>query len=139
MPTVPSGWWGTWMLTLMVLGSLGGCHRGNPNFAQVYGQVRLDGEPLAGALVEFEPENGSPSYGVTDPYGRYTLRFNHQQSGALIGRHTVRITTRRSSIDEQGKPVILPEKVPPQYNWRSTLQVEVRPGSNRHDFDLKSR
>ena len=123
--------------SLFVAGA--GCRKGNPNFAHVSGQVRLDGEPLPGALVEFEPEGGSPSYGLTDPYGRYTLRFNHEQVGALIGKHTVRITTRRSTTDENGRPVVLPEKIPPQYNSHSTLKVEVRPGSNRFDFDLKTR
>ncbi len=125
------------LFTLLVAG--GGCRKGNPNFAHVSGQVRLDGQPLSGALVEFEPEGGSPSYGLTDPYGRFTLRFNHEQAGALIGKHTVRITTRRSTTDDNGRPVVLPEKIPPQYNSRSTLKVEVRPGSNRFDFDLKSR
>ncbi|MCS7238090.1 MAG: carboxypeptidase-like regulatory domain-containing protein [Thermoguttaceae bacterium] len=125
-------------LALALLGPAG-CKRGDPNFATVYGEIRLDGQPLAGALVEFDPENGSPSYGITDPYGRYTLRFNHQQAGALIGRHTVRITTRRTTVDNNGRTIILPEKIPPQYNWRSTLSAEVRPGSNRYDFDLKTR
>lgn len=124
---------------LMGMTAVAGCNRGDPKFASVHGVIRLDGEPLAGAVVEFDPENGSPSYGITDPYGRYTLRFNHQQTGALIGRHTVRITTRRTTVDSDGRTVILPEKIPPQYNWRSSLTVEVRPGSNRYDFDLKTR
>lgn len=139
MPRRLAFWWGFCVVGMLVVLMVGGCRRGDPRFAHVYGQVRLDGEPLPGALVEFDPEKGSPSYGVTDAYGRYTLRFNHQQSGALIGRHTVRITTRRVTLDENGKQVLSAEKVPPEYNWRSTLQVEVRPGSNRHDFDLKSR
>jgi hypothetical protein len=127
------------IILLLVFSVAEGCRRSDPKFATVYGQVRLDGEPLVGAIVEFEPEGGSPSYGLTDAYGRYSLRFNHEQTGALIGRHTVRITTRRGTVTENGKPAIIPEKVPPQYNWRSTLKVEVRPGPNRFDFDLKSK
>jgi hypothetical protein len=131
---------------LILLGSMvclfvptAGCRKGNPNFARVSGQVRLDGQPVSGAVVEFEPEGGSPSYGLTDPYGRFTVRFSHEQAGALIGKHTVRITTRRTVMDESGRLVVLPEKIPPQYNSHSTLKVEVRPGSNYFDFDLKTR
>src|SRR5437667_12114172 len=65
----------------------------SPPLGTVSGRVTLDGQPLAETTVEFQPASGSPSYGVTDADGRYTLAWNADQQGALVGRHTVRITS----------------------------------------------
>jgi hypothetical protein len=132
---------------LLVIVSLltAGCGGSEGELAPVQGTVTLDGEPLAGAKVEFDlkPEEitygkseGSTSYGKTDAQGRYTLEHTHEQEGALIGKHVVRITTREMTVDESGKEVLVPERLPPRYNLNSELTAEVEPGSNTIDFDL---
>jgi hypothetical protein len=131
---------------VLVLVSLfaAGCG-GSDNLASVHGTVTLDGEPLAGAKVEFEfrgeevirgKSTGSASYGKTDAQGRYTLAYTPDKEGAPIGEHTVRITTREMKLDANGKEVLIPERLPPQYHVDSKLAREVKPGSNTIDFDL---
>jgi hypothetical protein len=109
-----------------------GCS-GGTQFGRVSGRVRLDGRPLAGATVEFQPTSGSPSYGLTDATGYYTLAWTAEQSGALTGEHTVRITSFRESRPDE------PERLPPRYHRQSELTREVKRGSQRLDFDLTSK
>jgi len=115
-----------------------GC--GSSDLGQVSGTVTLDGAALPEAFVEFVPTGGqgSTSSGRTDRNGNYQLMFSRTESGAWLGTSTVRITTRDVVADDQGRDVWLPEKVPSRYNSASELSVEVKPGSNRFDFDLRS-
>ena len=116
---------------LGVLLFLLGC--GGQRFGNVSGKVTLDGEPLAGATVEFSPEGGSPAYGVTDEHGRYKLFFSSDQNGAPVGKHRVRIT----SFNE-AKPRIK-ERVPLKYNRQSELTCEVAGGKQEFNFDLLTK
>jgi hypothetical protein len=116
---------------------LAGCDRG-PRLAAVGGTITLDGQPLAGAAVEFQPDQGgSPSYGKTDGAGCYDLKFCVGRSGAMIGRHVVRISTFRQEAGSNEIPVNIPERVPPRYNEKSELVCEVQAGRNRLDFTLE--
>lgn len=110
---------------------LTGC--GGQRFGEVSGKVTLDGEPLAGATVEFSPVGGSPAYGVTDEQGRYKLDFSSDQNGAPVGQHRVRIT----SFNE-GKPRIK-ERVPLKYNRQSKLTRDVAGGKQEFNFDLLTK
>jgi hypothetical protein len=115
-----------------------GC--GPDNVGQVSGTVRLDGQPLEGAYVEFQPVAGnSPSRGVTDATGQYTLKYTREIEGAELGEHTVRITTYAGGDPdaEPPKPPV-PEKVPRKYNAQSELKAKVEKGSNTADFELQS-
>ena len=132
-------------LLVLVLLLAAGCGGSDADLAPVKGTVTLDGEPLAGARVEFDPDpdevvrgksTGSASYGVTDSSGRYTLQYTHEQEGALLGKHTVRITTRAMTVDADGKEVLVPERLPPKFHLNSELTREVTPGSNTIDFPL---
>src|SRR5262245_46077525 len=76
---------------------LPGC--GRTQFAPVSGVVRLNGQPLVGASVSFEPilgdktTYGPGSHGLTDANGQYKLRVSTQDiHGAMVGKHTVRIS-----------------------------------------------
>jgi hypothetical protein len=123
------------MVAIGLLASAG-CDRGGPQIAPVTGKVTLDGQPLAAAKIEFQPDSGAPSYGRTGEDGGYALLFVGQQHGALIGHHTVRIRT--AELDSLGDHMTR-ESVPAKYNSRSTLTAEVSSGSNVHNFDLTSR
>jgi hypothetical protein len=125
--------------------SVAGCGGSEGDFAPVKGTITLDGEPLDGAKVEFDIDTGelaygrslgSTAYGLTDANGRYELKTTHKQEGALVGKHIVRITTRRMTVDAEGKEVLNPERLPPKFNLSSELTAEVTSGSNTIDFDL---
>lgn len=111
-----------------------------PEIGEVTGTVTLNGQPLEGALVEFQPESGRPSSAVTDAEGHYVLLYSDGVEGAAVGTHTVSITSRRDASGGEGdEPVVeaRPETVPQQYNDESTLKVEVKEGVNTHDFTLE--
>jgi len=116
---------------------LTGC--GDANIGRVSGVVRLDGQPLPKATVEFEPESGSPSYGITDEGGGYELMYLPDKPGAEVGKHVVRVTTYDWITNPDGSKTEVSERVPPQYNVDSILTFEVNTGSQIIDLDLQSR
>jgi hypothetical protein len=112
---------------------ISGCGtNGGPELGTVTGRVTLDGEPLGNARVVFWLGKGRPSEAITDSRGRYDLRYTISRKGALIGAHTVHISTAIVSPDEK----IAPERVPPQFNTKSNIVKEVKPGKNEFDFDI---
>jgi hypothetical protein len=108
-----------------------GC--GGEQFGDVTGRVTLDGEPLVGATVEFQPEGGSPAYGVTDEQGRYKLLFSADQQGATVGIHRVRIMSFNEGRPQEN------ERVPARYNRESELVREVKRGQQTIDFELSTK
>jgi hypothetical protein len=110
-------------------------------YGSVTGKVTLDGQPLAGATVQFQPvQPGSPSFGVTDSSGNYELVYSRDIEGAEVGEHVVSITTAQSADPDAEPPQPeVPEKVPEKYNVKSELKVTVERGGGTHNFDLQSK
>lgn len=123
-----------------------GC--GGPyQFVPVSGKVTLNGQPLPDAWVNFQPigtkdkDPGPGSVGKTDAQGRYSLRVDPRQSGAVVGTHRVRISTKGDKAEEapDGGGKVYPDKVPRRYNDETTLKCEVPPGGKTDaDYDLKA-
>ncbi|QDT67091.1 transthyretin-like family protein [Calycomorphotria hydatis] len=113
-----------------------------PALGVVKGKVTLDGKPLDGARVLFQPQAGRPSEAITNEHGDYTLLYLSNHKGALIGQHKVHITTEREGFSDEandgktikGRKEILPAK----YHSKSTLTTDVTEGSNTVDFELES-
>ncbi len=106
-----------------------GCGQGDrPALGTVEGVVTLDGQPLAGAFVQFDPGSVRGSSGVTDADGRYELVYLRDMKGAAVGEHTVRITTQTETT---------PEILPARYHTETTLKETVTPGRNEIDFTLR--
>ncbi len=121
---------------LMILFSVAGCgSSATANVGSVGGIVTLDGNPLAGASITFQPQQGRPASGGTDEKGFYGLSYSNDQSGAIVGRCEVRIST--AFEDEDGK--VSPEQVPRKYLQPGALTADVKPGSNDINFDLVSK
>ena len=85
----------------VALGFLAGCGSG-PQFVAVSGVVKVDGQPYKNAVVSFQPMatagNDNPGMGssaVTDGQGRFTLTTNEGNPGAALGKHRIRIQTKR--------------------------------------------
>ena len=109
---------------------------GGPSLGEVSGKVTLDGQPLAGALVEFQPSEGRGSIGSTDAQGVYKLSYTEDSQGAALGKHTVRITMANDDEDQK-KPGA--GTIPARYNSKSELSADVKSGSNEFNFDLESK
>jgi hypothetical protein len=119
--------------TLFCLLLLSGCGGDKPALGVVCGTVTLDGRPLAGACVIFEPMTSSrASMGWTDAQGKYELVYIRDEKGAKVGANRVRITAAKSKAN-------LPELLPPRYNAQTTLQEDVKAGKNEIDFPLTSK
>ncbi len=112
-----------------------------PALAEVTGQVTLDGNPLPGAIIDFYPQGAvekkqsRASSAATDSEGKYSLMYNNDTAGAILGDHMVRI-----SKTEGGAEVAGPEMLPKKYNENTTLTATVtKDGPNTIDFELKSK
>jgi len=88
-----------WVGLLCVLSS--GCGGdGRPRLVRVEGTVTLDGQPLEGAIVAFQPivedkaKFQRPSSGVTDPSGKFQLKTYEPGDGAPVGKYRVAIVKR---------------------------------------------
>jgi hypothetical protein len=124
--------WG--MMAVGVVLFVSGCGRSGPGLGAVSGKVTLDGQPLHGATVEFQPSEGRGSFGVTDAQGLYQLSFTEAQQGAVLGKHTVRITSDNEDDDRKSDA-----RIPARYNRLSELTAEVQAGSNECSFELQSK
>ncbi|HVJ69639.1 MAG TPA: carboxypeptidase-like regulatory domain-containing protein [Caulifigura sp.] len=134
-----ASWRTGWFLSGLVMLGLCGCGRPE-NIGRVSGQVTLDGAPLEGALVQFEPLAGnSPSGGLTDAAGKYSLTYTREIKGAEIGEHRVIITTQNGGDPDASPPIPKsPERLPARYNRKSELRAKVETGTNMLDFKLES-
>ncbi|MFO0797495.1 MAG: hypothetical protein U0804_08450 [Gemmataceae bacterium] len=79
-----------------------GCGGDGPKYVPVSGFVKVDNQPYPNAVVSFQPvgskENSAPGRGssaVTDSNGHYTLYVDDGTRGAVVGKHKVRIQTKR--------------------------------------------
>jgi hypothetical protein len=81
-----------------------GCSDG-PKIVKVSGTAYYKGEPVPNLRVTFQPDKGRPSWGDTDAGGRFTLEYDAQNKGALVGRHTVSAIFQAGSPDEEMKMV----------------------------------
>lgn len=129
------------MIAVMAL-CLGCAQESGPELGYVEGNVTLDGKPLDGAEVSFEPSDSRPSVAFTDDSGHYVLKFTGARNGATVGTHTVRIVSARGSSGGEGDGPLVKarrELLPPKYHEKSTLVAEVKSGNNTIDFELESK
>lgn len=114
---------------------MAGCSDG-PQTGEVTGTVTIDGQPVAGLLVQFEPQDGirlglPPDYGPTDAQGRYRAIQADGKTGAAVGLNHVRLTAIEREGGEQAK-------IHARYAGDYTFWFEVAPGTNTYDIELKA-
>ncbi len=123
-----------WLIPLL------GC--GSGAAAGVSGKVTLDGSPLDDATITFVPVSGGQRQAAwaTVKDGQYTIAA---KDGLGTGQFHVEIRALRVTAEKttQNDPTLIPAKeiVPSKYNSKSELIVEIKPGKNTADFDLKSK
>ncbi len=124
-------WTSVGVLSAVIFSSTG-CGRSDlPPLGRVRGTVTLDGKPLSGAVVTFQPEKGRPAVANTDSNGNYEVMYTDGVRGATVGRNSVRV------LWPDGESGSAP--IPDKYNAKSTLTFEVKPGNNTFDIKMESK
>jgi hypothetical protein len=90
-----------------------GCGR-DSDIVRVTGTARRAGQPVANLFLNFVPETGRSSWGVTGEEGTYKLSYDRQHEGALRGTHKVFVEFRpRDPVQEkamrEGKLTLPPD------------------------------
>ena len=111
-----------------------GCNGGDAEMAPVTGTVTMNGQPVTGVFVKFQPnalpgETSAPTRAAmadVDSEGRYELSTNVKGDGAAVGAHTVTVVSVNMNAAPPG-------------NLRPGHKVEVKPGDNVIDLELTPR
>ncbi|MCA8988283.1 MAG: carboxypeptidase regulatory-like domain-containing protein [Planctomycetaceae bacterium] len=130
------------VFTSLFLPCLGCGGSSGPDLGKVDGTVTVDGAPIEGATVTFQPASGRPSMGITTADGKYSLMYTSEQYGAIPGTHTVSIRTARDQTGGEGDQPLVEgraELLPAKYHDESELTAEVSKGSNTLNFDLTTK
>jgi hypothetical protein len=140
----------TWRLASLCLlvGSVVGCG-GSAEYelAPVAGVVTLDGKPVPYTQVVFVPQGaagkanpGPGSAATCDDQGRYQLKTVRGEDGAVVGSHSVQISSTGPPRPTSGDTDVGPprkEAFPARYNTESTLTFDVpADGTTAADFKL---
>jgi hypothetical protein len=83
-----------------MLAAVAGCSDG-PKIVKVSGVAKHKGEPVPFLRITFQPDKGRPSWGDTDANGRFSLEYDAEHKGALVGHHTVSAIWRPGTPDEE--------------------------------------
>ena len=124
--------------SLLVLTMLG-CSRNEVELGSVGGQVTLDGEPLSGVFIIFQPQKGRPALAILDKEGKFTLQYNVHHAGAVVGKQEVYLkmplTDQLNEVHDLGieEPTPFPKKFEQVFET-----LEVKSGRNYFNLNLKS-
>jgi hypothetical protein len=133
--------------------ALFGCGSGKLATVKVSGTVTFEGQPLAGAMVNFSPKTagaGHPGYAVTDTGGRYKLQtlLGNPDAGTTPGEYDVYIVkmeetppTDSGLAGGSSATVFRPPPkslIPDRYSSTATsgLTATVKNKNNVIDFEL---
>jgi hypothetical protein len=88
-------------LALVVL--LNGCH--GSDLVNVTGKLTYKGKPVPHTYVIFHPaeEGKRASQGLTDDNGNFTLTHSREETGVLLGQHTVTLKAHHTMSPEAAK------------------------------------
>ncbi len=135
------------ILSLLCLFTVG-C--GGPNLAPVSGTVTLDGKPVDGIRVTFEPIVGESdvtdeeyytSFGITDDRGHYEMQtevHDKLKTGAVVGKSAVRfLCTKRENFMNKGlEDSRAIHDLPESARDKSMKYTVEKSGSTEANFDL---
>lgn len=130
---------------LLLASVLVGCSEPARNRAIVYGQVKIDGQPVEAGSINFMPTSGNtgPTAGGSIEHGSYRIEL---QKGVVLGKNRVELRANRKTGRKVPSPFgsndtidELVDAFPSEYNSNSTLVREISRGENHLDFDLTSK
>lgn len=135
----PSG--AVWLLVLSALFAAG-CGK-EPPLVKVSGKVTHNGKPVPGLFLNFEPDNGRPSWAITDREGRFTLSCFEDNDGAVVGSHRVYVSIKDEGQEEMRKyrsEVLTPAEIQAilkKYGNRETTPKWVEISRKTTEIEIK--
>ena len=108
--------------------------------AVVSGTVTFDGQPIEDGVILFSAaDGGSTTKGGIIAQGRY--RVTAPQGLLKVTIRAAKVIGKKKLYGTADSPEVpvKTEALPGKYNARSELQLEVGPGTNDKDWDLRSR
>jgi hypothetical protein len=134
------------IMTLVVAASvLAGCSN-EPPYGDVFGKVTLDGKPISEGAIRFVPIDGkTSSAGALIKDGEYRQKVRINKVRVEISSPNLAVRAQRSPTSKPGELVesdveaTPTDLIPARYNVNSDLELDLNPGDNPQDFDLKSR
>jgi hypothetical protein len=136
------GWLAAWFLVGSL--ALAGCGAGDSgNRAEVKGRVTLDGQPISEGAVNLIPIDGDTArVGGPISQGEYTIP---RDRGPAPGKYRVEIfgfepvtATRGADPTDSDAQSATRQVVPPKYNTRTELELDVSGSLVEKDFELTS-
>jgi hypothetical protein len=127
---------GLFLFGMLAATCAGGC-QGDPSQGTVQGEVTFDGQPLKEGSIRFSPVDGqSATAGARISDGKFTAKVP-------VGKHKVEINAPKATGRKMraGDEMVdeLTELLPPKYNSQSTLDADVKRGTQPLRFDLTSK
>jgi hypothetical protein len=125
---------------LLVFAHLTGCSQG-PAVGTVTGEVTFDGQPVKDGHVLFTPLDGNgQTGGGTIREGK--LVAEKVPAGKMkVELHGNKVVGKRKAYDTPESPWEddVAELLPPKYNFKSDMTLEVKRGPQDVKYDLKSK
>jgi len=104
-----------------------GCDSG-PKIVKVSGVATHNGQPVPNLRLNFLPDKGRSSMADTDANGRFTLRYDAEREGAIVGWHIVSGTPQDPGGAMDWKPPAVTKTVAAKYGdqTKSPMKVEIK-------------
>jgi hypothetical protein len=133
-----------WLACLLFLpAALLGCSDG-PKIVRVSGTVTRAGKPVPHLHLNFLPETGRPSWALTDENGHYTVHYDREHEGAVVGTHKVWVQFRAASPSEEAALYGGKAKRPPdqaaileKYGKEATTPLKYDINKNNQVIDIE--
>jgi len=107
----------------------------------IEGSIKLDNEPLEDGKITFISQDGkNVSVSAAISQGRYRLSV---YSGPMVGKNKVEIRSEKKTgrtIDKSGEPIDeIVESIPERWHAKSKETIDIKPGANSRDYEIKSK
>jgi hypothetical protein len=131
---VPFAW-----LCLLLSPFVAGCGGGS-DLVAVQGQVNLDGQPVKEGVIRFAPADGqTTTQAVSIKDGNFEALLHRTTYIVRISYPSLpRAPAQVKTQGPDGEPTV-GELIPPRYNTRSELKLEVKEARKDVRYDLKSK
>lgn len=92
---------GIFPFIFLILITLPSCGKNGPEIVPVSGTVKYQDKPIADLILNFEPEDGRPSWAQTNESGNFQAKYDASQDGVKVGKHKVWIIWQPKNILDQ--------------------------------------